>query len=129
VTLINWFLSWFGTLLNTLFGISGSLEALTVVSYFGLITLSLALLYKVFPDVHIAWRDVWSGAFITALMIMLGGWLFGIFFKSGKIGSAFEAAGAVAIFLIGIYYIALIFLLRTVFIRVYSNTYGSKSPE
>jgi membrane protein len=38
----------------------------------GLITLLFALIYKVLPDVDIAWREVWIGAGMTAVLFTLG---------------------------------------------------------
>jgi len=96
------------------------------VSMVGLATISFALIYKVLPDVEIAWRDVWIGAAVTALLVSIGGWLVGFYLTHSNTGSAFEAAGALAVLLIAFYYIAQIFLFGAVFTKVYASRFGSK---
>ena len=51
------------------------LDALNFVLSLGVITLLFALIYKLLPDVNIAWGDVWVGAFVTALLFNLGKFL------------------------------------------------------
>ena len=122
-TLVNVLLAWFGSFIP----IERSVPISNLVALMGLITLSFALIYKVLPDVDIAWRDVWIGAAVTALLVTLGGLLVGLYLGSGRIGSALEAAGTFAVILIGIYYIAQIFLFGAVFTRVYASMFGSKA--
>ena len=38
----------------------------------GLLTLSFGAMYKVLPDAKLSWRDVWSGAAVTALLFHIG---------------------------------------------------------
>jgi membrane protein len=45
-------------------------------------------------------------------------------------GSAFEAAGALAVLLLAIYYLAMIFLFGAIFTKVYASMFGSRAtPE
>ena len=124
-TIVNVILTWFGGLLN----LSPSMPVLTFVAFLGLATLAFALIYKILPEAHIRWRDVWVGAIVTAIMVALALILFGAYLNRGNIGNAFEAAGAFAVLLIGIYTIAQVFLFGAMFTRVYSETYGSRSIE
>ena len=103
----------------------------SIIAFITLATLLFTLIYKLLPEVDIAWRDVWLGALITSVLVTIGGWVLGFYFSVSGIGTAFEAAGALAILLIAIYYIAQIFLSGAVFTRVYATTFGSKadSPE
>jgi len=98
----------------------------SIISFITLATLLFALIYKLLPEVDIAWRDVWLGALITSVLVTIGGWALGFYFSVSGIGTAFEAAGALAIMLIAIYYIAQIFLSGAIFTRVYATTFGSK---
>ena len=91
----------------------------------GLVLVSIALFYKVLPDVKISWRDVWIGAGVTTILVGIGGFLIGLYLKSSNVGSALEAAGSFAVILLGIYYVAQIFLFGAVFTRVYAHKYGS----
>ncbi|MCA9969408.1 MAG: YihY/virulence factor BrkB family protein, partial [Anaerolineales bacterium] len=52
-------------------------QLLNFVVSFGIITTLFALIFKVVPDVEIAWRDVWVGAAITALLFTVGKWAIG----------------------------------------------------
>lgn len=97
-----------------------------VIAFVALSTLLFTLIYKLLPEVEIAWRDVWLGALITSVLVYIGGWALGFYFRVSGVGTAFEAAGALAILLVGIYYIAQIFLSGVIFTRVYATTFGSK---
>ncbi len=99
---------------------------ISVIAIIALATLLFALIYKLLPEVYIAWRDVWLGALITSVLVYIGGWALGFYFRVSGVGTAFEAAGALAILLVGIYYIAQIFLSGAIFTRVYATTFGSK---
>lgn len=122
-TLVNVVLSWFGSL----FDLNSSLPVLNVLGFLGIATLAFALIYKILPETEIAWRDVLIGAVVTAIMMAIGLLIFGAYLSRGKIGSAFEAAGAFAVLMIGIYTIAQIFLFGAMFTRVFASMYGSKA--
>jgi membrane protein len=94
------------------------------------VTLMFALLFKFLPDVKLTWKDVWIGAFVTAVLFLLGQFLLGFYLGSGAVGSAWGAAGALVIILVWIYYSAQIFFLGAEFTQVYTNKYGSRvRPE
>ena len=92
---------------------------------FGVITLLFAMLFKVLPDAKIAWRDVWVGAIITALLFNLGKLLFGLYLGRGSVTSAYGAAGSLVVVLLWVYYSAQILLFGAQFTQIYSNRYGS----
>jgi len=89
------------------------------------ITVMFALLFKFLPDVKIAWKDVWLGAFITALLFAIGQFVLGLYFTFGNVGSAFGAAGSLVIVLVWIYYSSEILFFGAEFTQVYTNKYGS----
>jgi membrane protein len=122
-TLVSVIITWFGSL----FDLDPSMPVLNFVGFLGLATLAFALIFKILPETHIRWRDVWIGAFVTSILVTLAVLLFGAYLNLGNIGSAFEAAGAFAVLLIGIYTIAQVFLFGAMFTRVYSEVYGSRS--
>jgi membrane protein len=125
VTAVNLVFMWFGSMIEVFLPSTKWLTFFNFVVLTGVIILSIAFMYKVLPDVTITWRDVLPGSLITTLLIILGGLLFGLYFRFGGIGSAFEAAGAFAVLLIAIYTFAQIFLFGAVFTRVYTERYGS----
>jgi membrane protein len=88
-------------------------------------TALFALMYKLLPRVPIAWRDVWIGAAITALLFSIGKFLIGLYIGKSGVASSYGAAGAVLILLIWVYYSGQVFLLGAEFTRVYAERYGS----
>jgi membrane protein len=91
----------------------------------GLTALSFALIYKVLPNAKVAWRHVWVGAGLAALLLSVGLSLVKLYLSAGRFSSALEAAGAVAVFLMAFYYLGQIFVLGAVVIRVFAAMSGS----
>ena len=91
----------------------------------GLSTLCFAVLYKILPNTRVSWLDVWLGGFVAALMFGVGGWLLGFYFTHSNIASGFEAAGAMAVLLVAMYYFAQMFLFGAVFSKAFAGTFGS----
>src|SRR6266508_1212190 len=91
----------------------------------GIIMLLFAMIFKLLPDVKIAWKDVWLGAGITSVLFNLGKFLIGFYLGHSNVSSTFGAAGSLAILLIWIYYSAQILFFGAEFTKVYINQYGS----
>jgi membrane protein len=121
-SVVNVVISWFGSL----FSLNPSMPVLNILGFLGIATLAFALIYKILPEAEITWHDVWIGAIVTAVLIALALFIFGAYLSRGNVGSAFEAAGAFAVLLIGIYTIAQVFLFGAMFTRVFAAMYGSK---
>jgi membrane protein len=85
------------------------------------IAVLFGLIFKVLPDVDIAWRDVRIGAVATALLFVIGQALIGLYIGKAGVASAYGAAGAVLAILVWIYYSALILLLGAEFTKVYAR--------
>jgi len=124
-TMANVIISWFGSL----FGLDSTMPVISAVAVLGIATVAFALIYKILPAAEISWRDVWIGAFVTAMLVIIAVIIFGAYLSLGNVGSAFEAAGAFAVMLIGIYTIAQVFLFGAMFTRVYAEMYGSKAKK
>jgi membrane protein len=125
VTMVNVIFAWFGSIVEELFANSGLVSVFYILALLAVVVLANAFVYKVLPDVKLAWRDVWFGSIVATLLITFGGLVIGLYFRFGGIGSAFEAAGAFAVLLIAIYYFAQIFLFGAIITRVYAQRYGS----
>ena len=125
-TVVNLVFAWFGSIITDFFGGSTLLSYLNVLALLGIIVLANAFVYKVLPDVKLAWRDVWPGSVAATFLMALGGLVIGLYFRLGGISSAFEAAGAFAVLMIAIYYFAQIFLFGAIMTRVYAQRYGSQ---
>ena len=92
----------------------------------GLAALTFALIYRVLPNAKVAWRDVWVGAGVAALLLTAGLSLVKLILSANRFSSALEAAGAAAVFLMAFYYLGQIFVLGAVVIRVFASMSGSK---
>lgn len=90
----------------------------------GVITVLFALLFKVLPDAEVAWRDVWVGAAVTALLFTVGKTAIGLYLGAADPGSAFGAAGSLALVLVWIYYSALILLFGAEFTQAWAVRAG-----
>lgn len=90
------------------------------------LTLLFAFAFKVLPDAKIRWRDLWVGAFGTAVLFTIGKSLIGFYLGHSATSSAFGAAASLAVLLIWVYYSSMIFLLGAEFTQVYANMYGAK---
>lgn len=101
-------------------------RAINSVVSFGVITLLFALIYKVLPDVKIAWRDVWIGAAITALLFTLGKFLIGMYLGRSSVVSAYGAAGSAIIVLLWVYYSAQILFFGAELTQVYACRFGKR---
>ena len=102
------------------------LQLLNLVISLGVITVLFALIFKFLPDVRIAWREVWMGAFVTSLLFSLGKTLIGLYLGNSAVGSTFGAAGSLVLLLLWIYYSAQILFFGAEFTQVYARRYGSK---
>lgn len=100
-------------------------QVLNLVVGFAVTTLLFGLLYKLIPDAEVAWKDVWIGAAVTALLFTLGRIAIGIYLGRASVGSAYGAAGTLVVLLIWIYYSAQILFFGAEFTQVYANKYGS----
>ncbi|MEJ8814368.1 YihY/virulence factor BrkB family protein [Variovorax ureilyticus] len=84
-----------------------------------------AMIFKFMPTVTIAWRDVWVGAGVTALLFEVGKSGIGLYLGKSGVGGSFAAAGSLVVLLAWVYYAAQIFLLGAEFTKVYSEAQGS----
>jgi membrane protein len=105
------------------------LEALNFVVSLAVSTLLFAALFVVLPDTDIRWRDVWVGAVFTAVLFAVGKTLIGLYVGQADPGSAFGAAGSLALVLLWIYYSSVIVLVGAEFTQVYTHRQGSRSDR
>jgi membrane protein len=84
------------------------------------------MIFRYLPDAEIAWRHVWVGALVTALLFTLGKYLIGLYLGRSGVASAFGAAGSVVVILVWVYYSSQILLLGAEFTRVYALRSGAR---
>jgi membrane protein len=93
---------------------------------FGIVTFLFAMIYKVLPDLNIAWGDVLIGAVVTALLFMVGKFLIELYLGYSSIASVYGAAGSLVILLMWVYYSAQILHVGAEFTKVYAHRRGRK---
>lgn len=93
-----------------------------------LIAVLFGAIYKVLPDMPIAWRDVAVGALVTAFLFTIGKSLIGLYLGSSQIATSYGGASAFVIILLWIYYSSQIFLLGAEFTRAYTEQRSGKAP-
>lgn len=84
-------------------------------------TILFGLIYKVLPDVEIAWKDVRVGAFVTAILFVIGKQLIGLYLGNSSLASTYGAAGSFVVMLAWIYYSAQLLLVGAEFTHVYAH--------
>ncbi len=102
------------------------LQVLEFLISFAVITALFAMTFKTLPDAQVAWRDVWVGAALTAMLFTVGKFAIGLYLGKSDVGSAYGAAGSLVILLVWVYYSAQILLFGAEFTQVYANAVGSR---
>jgi membrane protein len=105
------------------------LEVLNFIVSFAITTGLFAAIYKLLPRADIAWRDVWIGAGVTALLFAVGKFLIGLYIGRSGVASGFGAAGSFVVLLVWVYYSTQIFLLGAEFTWVYAHERGSRRGQ
>src|SRR2546430_524152 len=93
---------------------------------FCVITVLFAMIFKVLPDVKIAWREVWIGAVITALLFTGGKFLLGLYLGRSSTVSAYGAAGSIVLILLWVYYSAQILFFGAELTQAYTRRVGAR---
>jgi membrane protein len=93
---------------------------------FAVITVLFAMIFKVLPDVSVAWRDVWIGAAVTSLLFTAGKFLLGWYLGRSTTITAYGAAGSVVLVLLWVYYSAQILFFGAEVTKVYASRFGAR---
>jgi membrane protein len=96
--------------------------AVNLVISIGVTTVLFALVYKVLPDVHLDWPDVWTGALMTSVLFAIGKTVIGLYIGHSSTASSYGAAGSVVVLLLWVYYSAQIVLFGAELTRAYTAT-------
>jgi membrane protein len=93
------------------------------------ITVLFALIFKLLPNVKIAWSDVWVGAALTSVLFTVGKFLIGFYIGKSVSASAYGAAGSLVVVVAWIYYSTLLLYFGAEFTRVYAKKLGSQCDQ
>jgi membrane protein len=107
-------------------GMEAGIQLLNTILSLAVITLLFAMMFKILPDANIAWRDVWIGAFITALLFTIGKFALGFYLGRSGVASSYGAAGSLIVLLLWVYYSSQIVFFGAEFTQVYANRFGSR---
>ncbi|RUT05290.1 hypothetical protein DSM106972_041110 [Dulcicalothrix desertica PCC 7102] len=111
---------------NLLPGIDGIWQLVTFFVSFVVTTILFGLIFKVLPDVKIAWSDVLIGASITSLLFSIGRYLLGFYLARATFNSTYGAAGSIVVILFWVNYAAQILFFGAEFTQVYARRYGTQ---
>ena len=118
--LSNWVAFYFSETFNILFRILDISLSLCV------ITLLFAAIFKFLPDAKVPWRDVWIGAFVTAVLFVTAKFALGFYFGHSNPASAYGAAGTIILIMLWVSYAGLIILFGAEFTRIYADRRGER---
>lgn len=91
-----------------------------------LITAGLfAMIFKILPNVHISWSDLWPGAILSSILFSVGKYAIAEYLGKAALTSSYGAAGSLVIVLVWSYYSAQILLIGAEFTSVYAKERGS----
>ncbi|HEY0160956.1 MAG TPA: YhjD/YihY/BrkB family envelope integrity protein [Thermoanaerobaculia bacterium] len=114
-----------GPVLERLIGGEAIAHLIQLALSFVVATVLFACIFRLLPDLKIAWHDVWFGAVFTSILFVLGKWGLGVYLGKAAVGSAYGAAGSLVILLVWVYWSAQILFLGAEFTQVYARTFGS----
>jgi membrane protein len=102
-------------------------NGLNLVVSFALFTALFAVMFRYLPDVTIRWRDVWTGAAVTAALFSVGKLAIGFYLGRSSVGSTYGAAGSFVVLLLWVYYSALVFFFGAEITEAYAHV--RKAPR
>jgi membrane protein len=129
MVLIIWFLMLVSLMMSAaLSGLSrfagldiGFLQFVESLVSLALTAVLFALIYRVLPDVHVAWRDIWLAAAVAAVLFGIGKQLFGLYLGHSTIGTSYGAAGSLIIVILWTYCTCLIVLFGAEMTQVHAG--------
>ncbi len=106
--------------MKNLFSIAGLVIA------FIIITGLFAAIFKMLPDLDIAWKNVLPGALLTSVLFLIANFLLRLYLGYAHPGSTYGAAGSIIVIMLWATYSGIILLFGAVFSKVYTLRYGGK---
>lgn len=111
-------------------GFPATLSAVSVLVSLVVTSGLFALLFRFLPDVRLLWKDVTTGAVVTAVLFMVGQQVIGLYLGQSGVASTYGAAGSMMVLLLWVYYSCQILLYGAEFTRLWACRHGAKpKPE
>jgi membrane protein len=105
-------------------GFDQVLQGLDLVVSFSVLAILFALIFKILPDVVLAWRDVLLGAVATSFLFTAGKYAIGAYLGTTTVATAYGAAGSLVLLLLWVYYSSQIFFFGAELTRSYAEIRG-----
>ena len=99
-----------------------------IITSFAVLVLMVAIVFKFVPNVDISWRASWLGAALTAVALLIGTTVLGVYLPYSNAASVSGAATAVTVTLLWIYFSAHVLLIGASFTRAYAQRVNSNRP-
>ncbi|KEQ30793.1 YihY/virulence factor BrkB family protein [Pedobacter antarcticus] len=90
------------------------------------VTVIFGVIFKVLPDADIKWKDVFSGALVTAVLFMIGKFAISIYIGKTDVSGTYGTAGSLVVLLLWTYYSSIILFFGAEFTKAYAINYGSE---
>jgi membrane protein len=103
----------------------GILHVVSMLVSFAVVAILFAMMFKWLPDASLAWRNVWLGAFLTALFFEVGKAAIGFYIGKQGLESTYGAAASIVVLLIWVYYTSQIVLMGAEVTHAYAKHQGS----
>jgi membrane protein len=84
-----------------------------------------AIIFKMLPETNVAWKDVFLGAVLTAILFSIGKMLIGFYLGRSRIDTIFGGASSLIVILIWVYYSAQLMFFGAEVTRNYAFQFGS----
>ena len=101
------------------------LQVVNISVSFALMTTAFTFVYKMVPDADVSWGDACVGAFMTALLFVLGTVALSTFVGTAGGSSVYGTAASVLALLMWVYYSAQVFFFGAEITRIFANEYGA----
>jgi membrane protein len=105
------------------------LRSFQVVLSLGLGTLLFAIIFKLVPEAHVRWVDVWLASAVTAFVFTILNYLFGLYLSAFQVTTLAGTAGALMVLFLWIYILNLFILFGAQFSKNYAEIHGSHEKE
>jgi len=89
-------------------------------------TILVAMLFRFLPDVRLKWKDTWVGAGTTAILFALGRYGIGFYISQSGAPAIYEAAGAVVVLLIWVFFTSIIFFFGAQITYAFATRKGNR---
>jgi membrane protein len=91
--------------------------------------LLFALIFKLVPRKHVPWREVRISAAVSGVLFEVGKLLIALYLGKGSFTSLYGAAGSLVVFVIWVYYSAIVLYVGAEFARAYADLFSNPSTR